>query len=580
MLKRATKVTSLLVIATSIVSMVPVIAVDIQNFDAQDGTIYSAVSKGGGIFIIDADINGEDEAIYCYKDGKYTKLDDAKPGDTISDLCENQYVEMEDSNNNYYYVDITTGKETDAYNREIYNKECAIKLRNKIKKDNDGRFSENTYTGNTVSAVALIGGATNTWSEYAYDLETANLIGNTTSEIYADPDGNYIDADYNLGNIRVYTTTSSSVTVKNTNDTYEIKENETTYELKAQIKSASIYCENPNDFYRQAELSIWRKVKGASDNTYVNITDAVEFGQSNNHHAVPVSNQGSNYGDYITVMQIISKAQASDDINGIKYAKNVKTYFVTDEDGNVEPILGLGTSGESGIPIMLGNAEGLQSTLIDTSNKKIYAETVSFKTSNGYNYVDIGDSKNTDFDVWGIGSGQLFCKDGVNIKKWNNKDSFNNICKVDGGMSNISVNDPGDMIVWNENKEEYSIISIPPTSSAETNTATTPAEVTLTTVGWIKNIDGTWSYVKADGTKTTGWFQDGAVWSYLKADGIMATGWQNIGGVWYYLNALGAMQTGWINDNGTWYYCNTSGAMLADTTVDGYVLGVNGAWIK
>ena len=40
------------------------------------------------------------------------------------------------------------------------------------------------------------------------------------------------------------------------------------------------------------------------------------------------------------------------------------------------------------------------------------------------------------------------------------------------------------------------------------------------------------------------------------------------------------MKTGWLNDNGTWYYLNASGAMLSNTTVGGYVLGANGAWIK
>ena len=60
----------------------------------------------------------------------------------------------------------------------------------------------------------------------------------------------------------------------------------------------------------------------------------------------------------------------------------------------------------------------------------------------------------------------------------------------------------------------------------------------------------------------------------------MQTGWINVNGTWYYTNASGAMQTGWINDNGTWYYCNASGAMLANTTVDGYVLGANGAWVR
>ncbi|MDR3594391.1 N-acetylmuramoyl-L-alanine amidase family protein [Clostridium sp.] len=593
MLKRSTKVTSLLVVAASIVSMVPAIAADIQNFDAKDGYIYSAVSKGGGISIIDAELNGQDEAIYCYKDGKYTKLDDAKPGDTISDLCENQYVEMKDASNNYYYVDITTGKETDAYDREIDNKECAIKLRNKIKEDNNGRFSKDTYTNNTVAADAVIGGATTLWSQYSYKLDTTNLIGKEYSEVYADKDGNYVDADYNIGSIRVYTTTGSSVSINNTNDTYEVKEKDGhTYEIKAQIDGDFPYCENPNDFYRKAKLSIWARNKDLNGD-YENITNSVEFGVSNNHHAVPVSNDGSTYGDYATVMQIISKAQSSDAVDGIKYAQNVSTYFVTDKDGNAEPVLGLGTSDKTGYAMMSGNPDGLQSIVIDDADKKLYAETVSFKTNNGYNYVDIGNSEETDYDVFGMGSGQIYCIDSGYLKKWNNKDSFEKLYKVDSGMTNLSVNDPGDMIVWDQNKEEYSIISIPPTAPAGTNTAatttetatagatsTTSAGVTLTTAGWIKNIDGTWSYAKADGTKATGWVQDGAAWYYLKADGIMATGWQNIGGTWYYLKASGAMQTGWINDNGIWYYCNASGAMLADTTVDGYLLGSNGAWIQ
>ena len=60
----------------------------------------------------------------------------------------------------------------------------------------------------------------------------------------------------------------------------------------------------------------------------------------------------------------------------------------------------------------------------------------------------------------------------------------------------------------------------------------------------------------------------------------MATGWVNDNGTWYYLNESGAMKTGWVNDNGTWYYLNASGAMLANTTVDGYTLGPNGAWMN
>ena len=61
----------------------------------------------------------------------------------------------------------------------------------------------------------------------------------------------------------------------------------------------------------------------------------------------------------------------------------------------------------------------------------------------------------------------------------------------------------------------------------------------------------------------------------------MQTGWlKDTNENWYYLHSSGAMATGWVNNNGTWYYCDNSGKMLSNTTIDGYRLGSNGAWIK
>ena len=60
-----------------------------------------------------------------------------------------------------------------------------------------------------------------------------------------------------------------------------------------------------------------------------------------------------------------------------------------------------------------------------------------------------------------------------------------------------------------------------------------------------------------------------------------STGWvKNADGTWSYINTDGGKATGWINDNGTWYYCNESGVMLANTIVGEYLLGDNGAWVK
>lgn len=76
--------------------------------------------------------------------------------------------------------------------------------------------------------------------------------------------------------------------------------------------------------------------------------------------------------------------------------------------------------------------------------------------------------------------------------------------------------------------------------------------------GWVQASNGDWNYLKSDGSKTTGWLQDGADWYYF---------WSN-----------GEMATGWLQSNGTWYYLNSNGAMATDTVVNGYYINSDGAW--
>ncbi|MFJ7729585.1 S8 family serine peptidase [Neobacillus sp. NPDC097160] len=117
--------------------------------------------------------------------------------------------------------------------------------------------------------------------------------------------------------------------------------------------------------------------------------------------------------------------------------------------------------------------------------------------------------------------------------------------------------------------------------------------------GWTK-ADGKWYYFNKSGTKQTGWLKDGQKWYYLDQSGVMKTGWVQVGGKWYFLNNNGDMATGWkqvdgkwyyLNNNGDmatgwklidgkWYYLNASGVMAANTTIEGYKLGADGAWTK
>ena len=119
--------------------------------------------------------------------------------------------------------------------------------------------------------------------------------------------------------------------------------------------------------------------------------------------------------------------------------------------------------------------------------------------------------------------------------------------------------------------------------------------------GWL-NVNGVW-YLLDDttGAMKTGWQQVNGTWYYLNASGAMQTGWLNLNGTYYYLESWGGMATGWKNVNGSWYYLQSSGAMVANgwywingkcyyfynwggmaanTTINGWTVGADGAWIQ
>lgn len=67
------------------------------------------------------------------------------------------------------------------------------------------------------------------------------------------------------------------------------------------------------------------------------------------------------------------------------------------------------------------------------------------------------------------------------------------------------------------------------------------------------------------------WNTEGSSWS---------VGWRVIDGEWYYFDSNGYMKTGWIQYGDKWYYLYNSGAMAKNTTIDGYTVDSNGAWIQ
>ncbi len=99
------------------------------------------------------------------------------------------------------------------------------------------------------------------------------------------------------------------------------------------------------------------------------------------------------------------------------------------------------------------------------------------------------------------------------------------------------------------------------------------------TKGW-KQVGAKWYFLNNDGSMVKGWLQLGTKWYFLNPSGDMAIGWKQVGAKWYLMDNSGSMLTGWKQVGSKWYYMDNSGAMLANTTVGGYKLGADGAWVQ
>ena len=304
-------------------------------------------------------------------------------------------------------------------------------------------------------------------------------------------------------------------------------------------------------------------------------------------------------------IQKISKAQEGTK-DGAKLPKSVDSYQVDNktifDNGDAEKVYQLLVTGVDGDSFATKNVSAIDGNLYITGSKddgdhdKVKVFKVVLKKAKINTVTTYGQGKHEDVDVYiakkdadkdidaaASGHGLAFDIEGnawvLNkglITKFTGTDT-KEMYTCDRTFDNIDVYDSNNLIVWDTASDVYSNVAEGTKVTAGEATAVAPAVVT----GWVQGTDGTWTFNDVTGTKVTAkWINDKGVWYFLKADGIMATGWYNDNGTWYFLNASGAMQTGWLNDNGTWYYLAGSGAMLANTTVDGYVLGASGAWIK
>ena len=588
MFKRANKITSLLIAAAAVVSLVPASAADVKKMDSEDGTVYNAVAYADGKAFVDGEIN-DDEAAYYLENGEFKALDDVDSGDDAV-LYGEKYIDVEDGD---YTLDLDAGTTTDDDIVGDTSDDAASALRKEIKEDTDDRYNEDETADIKEDAdLVVIPGAKYgaVWYETTYAQTTGKTANKTAPNfnVYTDTKGNYIDADYNLGKIKVTTTYNAAttgtdvkdkdVTVDNTNDTYDAVGTDGKDAVSVSVAQDKVLTQDADYIYRLVDVTVNVKASAVATISAINGIELTPKKIADTPEIFDASADGKTVT--YKAIQKISKAQDSDDVDGAKYAKTVTTYAVSNDSGKtVTDFSTLVNKDDTKFTVAGGKLIAYNTE----DGNSVTVQAVTLKSSSGYYYTDDEDKGNEDTEnsadqggaVQVDVDGNIWRLDGGYIYKFDNTDDWDKVYKVDGSEDEFTVYDGDNIISWSEDDEVYSIVG-----GKSTGGDTTTPETPVVTAGWAQAADGTWSYNTTAGTKATGWLNVGGVWYYLNATGVMSTGWVNDAGTWYYLNASGAMATGWLNDNGTWYYLNASGAMLANTTVDGYVLGASGAWVK
>ncbi len=567
MLNRTQKITALLLGAASAVSLLPTAAIGADKLDILGGSINNAVAFKEGKFYIDGEPEDKEEDVYYLSKNSYSKLKDLDVNSEIS-LYGSKYVNIDDGD---YFLDLSTGKTDDKDMEEEDADDASNNLRKKVKEDNDKRYAENDSKNYKTLSVVPGNKFAEPYYKTAYtpyEVETALNGGASELTVYTDGNGKYIDADYNIGTLRVKLENRKSAKITNTNKSDN--------GIRASVSNIKEIGQDSSNIYRLADITI-NALEADSPVAEINGLELEDKSE-----LFEIDNDGKKVT--FRALQKISKTQASDDIDGIKYAKTVGTYFLSDADGDVIELLD-----ENNFSVADGK---ILCYAINGSDLSVQSLELKSKGSVYYldedegDELDLSDEENSvDVDVngnlWALSDGYLY--------EFDNKGTWNKIKKIDSDLTSLSVYNKDNIIIWNPDEDGYSVIGNSSSTSedkssndnkadADTNTNAAANNTTVSKQGW--QFENNCWYYYSNNTKVTGWYKDGTAWYYMDGNGVMQTGWIKYNNTWYYLYESGAMATGWINDGGTWYYLNSAGAMLSNTTVNGYRLGPSGAWIK
>ena len=557
MLRKSTKVAALLVAAAAVTSIVPATAA--ERLGTKEGTITNAIAFDGA-YVYDGYRTEDDDAGLYFNNGKDKMVDEDEDYDYDA-LAKygTKYALIQDDED--FLVDLSTGKILDEESVQDKETNTKTKLNTTLKKtDRYGKTDSDDITLDRINE----GSFADVW--YKYTATTGAGAEYNEGKLYGftNESAKYVDATQ-TANMYVYSSLKEgTVKVSEFNDEVDFTVSGQTHTMEVKLDNLTAIAQDSDYIYAVAEVTVTE--------------DATSTPQ--------------------TFIQKISKSQG-DKKDGAYLPKSVTSYqlgagaFSADSDADdveeVKTVLASGDVVDNGIQVKNGNllittveddsvvvyTVKLKKTKLDTEEKTNVDTYVAIKDDDADQDIVISADDNiaavaidAEGNTWALDKGAIYKFDGSDFKE---------IYTCDRSLDRLDVYNEKNLIAWAEGEDVYTTVNEGKAVTDEEAGTDEDKTEEVVKSGWDKNADGTWSYYN-NGAKATGWVQAGA-WYYLNANGIMQTGWVNDNGTWYYCNASGAMQTGWLLDGSTWYYLNANGSMAANTTVDGYVLGANGAML-
>lgn len=162
-----------------------------------------------------------------------------------------------------------------------------------------------------------------------------------------------------------------TATIENTSDKDE--------EVSAKVTDSKVIGQDSNNIYRLATIT----VKSGASGITISEVNGVKIG--NDATSLIASEDKASIS--FNVIQVISKAQASKEVDGIKYAKNVCNYVLSDKDGKKISLLS-----EEQKAFTLVNGKIINYKIDGNS---LEAEAINLKNKSSIYYIEIKNNDHT-----------------------------------------------------------------------------------------------------------------------------------------------------------------------------------------